>query len=345
MTTSRFIQTLRGRQNSPCFGRTAFAMMSVLVGAATIAAAEPTNISGDVRDEAENPVNGATVVLIDDNCAGGGGSVDAMKSANRVCSESASTSWDGKFSFAPRADFYPDTIVVSHLTHEILRSPLTDDMDRGHVRITLRSSETKLKTVETASASQLARNSNMLKAASEPALCSDDRVGSGKTSYRFIWGRSFSPLVVVEIDMGAADEQSISLRYKEWDGNKQKLIKSVSRSVSDDVRKKWQAMKEWDRKDPQMASEVASGYFEKEAANELLDIREKEFAEVWNLPYLRQAENSIMVDGSSWIIEAIKDRNCHIVERLSPPKENAVRRLAEDLLRLSMQTLNYFEVY
>jgi len=317
-------------------------MLGLSVGAAI---ANPVNISGDVRDEAENAVNGATVVLIDDNCAGGGGTVAAMKLPNRICSESAATSWDGKFSFAPRADFDPYTIVVSDSTHEIWRSRLSPNVDREHVRVTLRSGETKLKTVETATASQLAQDSDGLRAASEPSLCSDDRVSSGKTSYRFVWWRAFSPLVVVEIDMGADAGHSISLRYKEWRGNGRKQIMSVTRSVSDDVTKRWHAMKEGGRKDPQLAADVANGYFEKEAANELGSIRDRQFAEVWNLPYLREAENSIMVDGSSWLIEAIKDRSCHVVKRLSPPKENAVRRLAENLLRLSMQPLNYFEVY
>lgn len=315
-----------------------------MVGA-TIAGAEPAGISGDVRDEAENPVNGATVVLIDDNCAGGGGTVDEMKSKNRICSETTSTAWDGKFSFAPGAGFNPYTIVVSDQAHEIWRSRLTEEMDRQHVRVTLRSGETKLKTVETAGVSQLARDSDELKAASELPLCADDRVGSGKTSYRFVWWRAFSPFVVVEIDMGTEAGQPISLRYKEWDGHKRKLIKSVTRSVSDDVRKKWEAVKQRDRKDPQLASDVSSGYFEKEAANELRSIRDRQFAEVWDLPYLHEAENLIMLDGSSWLIEAIRDRHCHVVERRSPSKENAVRRLAENMLRLSMQPFDYFAVY
>jgi hypothetical protein len=340
MPKIRLVRERCGRRNAACLTRAACAVLGLFAGTAV---AGPAGISGDVRDEAENPVGGATVVLIDDNCAGGGGTVEELKSAARVCSESASTSSDGKFSFASRAYFNAYTIVVSHVAHEIWRAHLSENMDREHVRVTLHSSDAGLKTVETASASQLAKDSDGLKILGEPALCSDDRVGSGKTGYRFIWWRAFSPYVVVEIDMGTGAAQPISLRYKEWGRNKP--AKSITRSVTEDVKKKWQVMKQADRKDPQLASEIANGYFEKEADNELRSIREKQFAEVWDLPYLREPENFIVLDGSSWVIEAIKDRRCHVVKRSSPAKENAVRRLAENLLGLSRQPLNYFDVY
>ena len=144
--------------------------------------------------------------------------------------------------------------------------------------------------------------------------------------YRVIWERTFHPLVVVNLSLYGED--GFTARYKESSGDSYEEVElAVDESTN-------------------VAEHLVKTGFDQE---ETLAFREliSEKAECdgfWDLPY-RVEDGSLVLDGSLWTIEGVKNGRCHIVSRRSPDRGDPVREFAWEIIMYTGRQFVYEEVY
>jgi hypothetical protein len=150
--------------------------------------------------------------------------------------------------------------------------------------------------------------SKQLEALREPSLWElSNSKGEERESYRFLWLRTFHHPVAVRVDIGV-------------DGVGRLIVKMASGAGG-------YAPGEL------MRDETLT--LEKEQSDLLLAIFEKNG--FWKLPSIEESKSGL--DGAQWIIEGVKGRRYHVVDRWSP-QDGAVRviglALTKDFAKLSV---------
>ena len=167
--------------------------------------------------------------------------------------------------------------------------------------------------------------SEALIALGEPSLASEPATSGSNESYRFLWLRSFHHPVAIRVDINHDGTSLLTTKVSDGKGGYKpgKLIVNRKRKLT------------------------------KEKTSWFLDrIKELGF---WDLPtYEKQAEETgpngektvtVNLDGAQWILEGIKDKKYHVVDRWSP-ENGAVHTLGiVMLIDLANLKLLYQDVY
>lgn len=155
----------------------------------------------------------------------------------------------------------------------------------------------------------------LLQAMAEPALCSEEHVGKGD-SYRFLWLRAFHNPILVGLNITGNGMAELSVKEVDGRGGYEpgKLVTNETRRLPDDTL-------EWF----------------------LPFVEETKF---WQLPTRVEHTHLIGLDGADWLIEGVRNGDCHVVIRWSPKKGDYFRALGEAFLfSLADMKLMYGDVY
>jgi hypothetical protein len=172
---------------------------------------------------------------------------------------------------------------------------------------------------------QLQVYTRVLEALGEPPLCASELEQKVTERYRFVWLRSFNPPTVARLSIDG--NGGISAGYKEASDTSYphgRLAEDLTMDVIEDLRKRG---------------------FDEEEATEFPDtIRHVADDKFWDLPYAID-DGSIGVDGATWLIEGMRDGECHVVERWSPDRGDEVHQFAMMIVDFTGKKLLYSEVY
>jgi hypothetical protein len=169
--------------------------------------------------------------------------------------------------------------------------------------------------------------SDLLYSLDEPPLCAMSTEGSSPHEhYRVIWERAFHPPIVVRLTVFGAD--GFTARFKQGSGDSyedQELAVDEVTNIVDHL--------------------VDDGFSEEEA----LEFREKISGQAscdgfWDLPFAIE-DGSLVLDGSWWTVEGVKNGECHVVKRRSPDRGDPIREFAWDIIRYTGRQFIYEEVY
>jgi Carboxypeptidase regulatory-like domain len=137
--------------------------------------------------------------------------------------------------------------------------------------------------------------SKALTGINQPLLCPDS-VSEGKEWYRFLWVPTFSPPVFLRVDI-EPDGTAQLLTY-EWPG---------------------QGGYDWGK--PKKSERKLTSEQQAELYLTLADFG------FWTLPTrVDPPPNVVVLDGTEWFLEGVKEGNCHVVTRYSTPLNSLVAR-------------------
>jgi hypothetical protein len=142
----------------------------------------------------------------------------------------------------------------------------------------------------------------------EAGLCQGSEPPTGTETFRFVWVRTFDEPLMVRIE--GPVEGSAVLTAAVLDGQGGYEFGLPGRRVTRELKpRRWRGFRE----------AVAAASF-------------------WSLPAAVDPADTIVLDGSSWILEGRRNGACHVVWRLSPEAEGPsaeFRRLCRKLLDLA----------
>jgi len=145
-------------------------------------------------------------------------------------------------------------------------------------------------------------------------------------SFRFLWIRTFHPLVIV--DLKVLRDGEVLAVFKETDGIGEYEIGTLT--TNNMVNVKELLLKE--------------GQSEELVPSVIDSILEDLEGVVWENPF-RVKDETLGFDGAHWVIEGRKGSDCQIVDRWSPDPDDPIRQAAENIISLSGKRFYYDEVY
>lgn len=170
--------------------------------------------------------------------------------------------------------------------------------------------------------------SDLLSALEEPPLCASPNEGSSQIErYRFIWLRTWYPPVIVTLSLYGPD--GFTARYKEgstedWYEGQELMVDEVT-NVVDHL--------------------TSLGFDDAEALEFREHISEQAVCDgFWESPYMIE-DGSIVLDGSMWIVEGVKNGDCHLAQRQSPVRQDPIREFAWRIMSYTGRQFIYEEVF
>jgi hypothetical protein len=175
--------------------------------------------------------------------------------------------------------------------------------------------------------SGLEEYTHLLSSFHEPPLCSKpEGQSSSDERYRVIWERTGYPTVIVTMSLNGDD--GLTVQYKQGASASEDGLELAADEVLD------------------VSSQLLEAGLDEEDSLDFIHQMGKEPAAsgFWELPFAVE-DGSIVLNGSRWTIEGLRDESCHVVKRESPESDNPVRRLAWEIINLSGRDFVYDEVF